>query len=217
MRRDARVTILTDPRPFNFAAMVNAGVEAASGTRGRSAQQRRGGAGTRLVGGDGAPGLPAGGRRRRRQAPLRRRHAPACGRRGRARGTRRPHPPASAWRHAGASRAVARGTRSLGGDRGLPRRDARQISGGWRAFDAEAFPVDFNDVDFCLRLAAAGWKTVWTPAATLAHLESVSRGPSVGAKRARFEEEAARFEERWRSVIRHDPFLPSGPVAHDLR
>ena len=73
-------------------------------------------------------------------------------------------------------------------------------------FDAEAFPVDFNDVDFCLRLGAAGWKTVWTPAATLAHLESVSRGPSTGAKRARFEQEAARFSERWRDVIRHDPY-----------
>ena len=38
------------------------------------------------------------------------------------------------------------------------------------------------------------------------HLESVSRGRPVGAARARFEREAAAFTERWRGVIRHDPF-----------
>jgi GT2 family glycosyltransferase len=82
-------------------------------------------------------------------------------------------------------------------------RDKYRAVGG---FDAEAFPVDFNDVDFCLRLAAAGWKCVWTPEAELFHFESISRGPSVGAKRERFEREAARFTERWLPVIRHDPF-----------
>ena len=73
-------------------------------------------------------------------------------------------------------------------------------------FDADAFAVDFNDVDFCLRLQAAGWKCIWTPAATLSHFESVSRGPAVGAKRQRFEAEARRFVERWGTVIRHDPY-----------
>ncbi|MDV2986535.1 UNVERIFIED_CONTAM: glycosyltransferase family 2 protein [Methylobacteriaceae bacterium AG10] len=73
-------------------------------------------------------------------------------------------------------------------------------------FDAETFPIDFNDIDFCLRLGARGWKTMWTPHAVLSHLESVSRGRPVGAARARFEREAAAFTERWRAVIRHDPF-----------
>ncbi len=72
--------------------------------------------------------------------------------------------------------------------------------------DAEAFPVDFNDVDFCLRLGARGWRTLWTPHARLAHLESVSRGRPSGATRARFEAEAARFSARWADVIRDDPF-----------
>ena len=69
-----------------------------------------------------------------------------------------------------------------------------------------AFAVDFNDIDFCLRLGARGWKTLWTPHAVLSHLESVSRGQPVGAARARFEREAAAFAARWRDVIRHDPF-----------
>jgi GT2 family glycosyltransferase len=72
--------------------------------------------------------------------------------------------------------------------------------------DAEAFPVDFNDIDLCLRLAARGWRSVWTPRAVLAHHESVSRGPSVGPARARFEAEGNRFAARWRAVIRDDPY-----------
>lgn len=72
--------------------------------------------------------------------------------------------------------------------------------------DADAFPVDFNDIDLCLRLAAAGWRSVWTPRAVLAHHESVSRGPSVGPARARFEAEGDRFAARWRPVIRDDPY-----------
>lgn len=82
-------------------------------------------------------------------------------------------------------------------------REKYQAVGG---FDEETFAVDFNDIDFCLRLGARGWKTVWTPHAVLSHLESVSRGRPVGAARARFEREAAAFTGRWRDVIRHDPF-----------
>ncbi|WP_238191208.1 glycosyltransferase family 2 protein [Methylobacterium frigidaeris] len=72
--------------------------------------------------------------------------------------------------------------------------------------DAEAFPVDFNDIDLCLRLAARGWRSLWTPRAVVAHHESVSRGPSIGPARARFEAEGNRFAARWRSVIRDDPY-----------
>ncbi len=82
-------------------------------------------------------------------------------------------------------------------------REKYQAVGG---FDEATFPIDFNDIDFCLRLGARGWKTMWTPHAVLSHLESVSRGRPVGAARARFEREAAAFTERWRGVIRHDPF-----------
>ncbi|GJE00781.1 glycosyltransferase family 2 protein [Methylobacterium isbiliense] len=73
-------------------------------------------------------------------------------------------------------------------------------------FDAQAFAVDFNDIDFCLRLGAAGLRSLWTPHAVLAHHESVSRGPAVGAARKRFDAEADRFAARWRAVIRDDPY-----------
>ncbi|WP_246153902.1 glycosyltransferase family 2 protein [Methylobacterium oryzihabitans] len=73
-------------------------------------------------------------------------------------------------------------------------------------FDAASFPIDFNDIDFCLRLAATGHRSLWTPRAVLAHHESVSRGPSVGPQRVRFEAEAGCFAARWRATIRDDPY-----------
>ena len=205
LRRDPRVRILIDPRPFNFAAMVNDGVAAATGAVvvllnndvavlepgwldalvRQAIRPEVGAVGAKLLYADGTlqhAGVVVGLGGRAGHI-LRRRPGDTPGHLGRLRVA---HEVSAVT---AACLAVAR--------------DKYLAVGG---FDAEAFPVDFNDVDFCLRLTAAGWKTVWTPAATLAHLESVSRGPSVGAKRARFEQEAARFSERWRDVIRHDPY-----------
>ncbi|MFN7309050.1 MAG: glycosyltransferase family 2 protein, partial [Alphaproteobacteria bacterium] len=42
--------------------------------------------------------------------------------------------------------------------------------------DEEHFRVAYNDVDFCLKLGAAGWRNVFTPHARLRHHESASRG-----------------------------------------
>jgi GT2 family glycosyltransferase len=205
LRRDPRVRILIDPQPFNFAAMVNAGVAAASGAVvvllnndvavlepgwleamvRQASRPEVGAVGAKLLYGNGSlqhAGVVVGLGGRAGHI-LRRRPGETPGHLGRLR--------------------VAHEVSAVTAACLAVSREKYQAVGG---FDAEAFPVDFNDVDFCLRLGAAGWKTVWTPDATLAHLESVSRGPSVGAKRARFEQEAARFSERWRDVIRHDPF-----------
>jgi len=48
----------------------------------------------------------------------------------------------------------------------------RQLQG----FDEEKLAVAYNDVDFCLRAQAAGFRTVYTPQATLRHTGSASRG-----------------------------------------
>jgi GT2 family glycosyltransferase/glycosyltransferase involved in cell wall biosynthesis len=55
----------------------------------------------------------------------------------------------------------------------LVRREAFFEVGG---FDQEQFAVAYNDVDFCLRLGQAGWRSVCVPRAELAHHESASRG-----------------------------------------
>lgn len=54
----------------------------------------------------------------------------------------------------------------------LVRAETWEALGG---FDARAFPVAFNDVDFCLRAAALGWRTALDPRATLVHHEGASR------------------------------------------
>ena len=78
-----------------------------------------------------------------------------------------------------------------------------------------AFAVAFNDIDFCLRLQARGYRNLFTPFATLIHAESATRGLETGPRRIRFLEEAARFRTRWRREILDDPFLP--PLLASLR
>ena len=46
-------------------------------------------------------------------------------------------------------------------------------------FDAENLPVDLNDIDLCLRLAERGWTNLWTPEATLVH---VNRARAVSTR-----------------------------------
>jgi hypothetical protein len=72
--------------------------------------------------------------------------------------------------------------------------------------DGDAFAVAYNDVDFCLRLRAAGLRNVWTPNAVLIHRESKSRGSDlVDTQIERFRGEVARMLERWGQALAHDP------------
>ena len=69
------------------------------------------------------------------------------------------------------------------------------------AFD-ESLGLDLNDVDYCLRAIAAGYRVVYEPAAELVHHESPTRGTSGSARDIR------RFVDRWQSLIeRGDPLL----------
>ena len=86
----------------------------------------------------------------------------------------------------------------------MVRRDLYQRVGG---LDEEAFPVAFNDIDFCLRLGVQGFRTVWTPYAELIHKESVSRGfDDTPEKEERFHQEFEVFESRWKDKMEDDPF-----------
>lgn len=82
------------------------------------------------------------------------------------------------------------------------RRDAFMAVGGLD----EALAVAFNDVDFCLRLRAAGYRNVWTPHARLVHRESASRGPDTHPERyQRLLREAALMRARWGALLEDDP------------
>lgn len=85
----------------------------------------------------------------------------------------------------------------------LTRREDYLALGG---LDEAAFPVAFNDVDFCLRLGAAGKAVVWTPFARLVHHESASRGRDLlPEKAARARRELAALRERWGGILANDP------------
>ena len=71
----------------------------------------------------------------------------------------------------------------------------------------ESLTVAFNDVDFCIRVRAAGYLNLWTPFATLVHHESVSRGHDVTpAKARRFADEYAAMQRRWGAELLNDPY-----------
>lgn len=72
----------------------------------------------------------------------------------------------------------------------------------------ENYAVALNDVDFCLRLREKGLLNVFTPFAEAYHYESASRGlDTVPEKAKRYEEECARFKERWKELLsKGDPY-----------
>ena len=209
LRTDPRVRIHAAPGPFNFSALINAGVAVSSGSVllllnndiavlredwlealvRQACRPEIGAVGAKLLHGDGTlqhAGVVVGLGGRAGHI-LRRRPADTPGHLGRLR--------------------VAHEVSAVTAACLAVERSKFDAVGG---LDAETFPIDFNDVDFCLRLAAAGFRTIWTPRAVLSHLESTSRGPAVGPARARFEREAEAFAARWRDVIRHDPYYHPG-------
>lgn len=73
--------------------------------------------------------------------------------------------------------------------------------------DETDFPINFNDVDFCLKLRKSGKRIVWTADAQLIHAESVSRGSdNTPAKQGRLAREQSRLMQKWRDWIMDDPY-----------
>lgn len=62
----------------------------------------------------------------------------------------------------------------------------------------ESFAVSCNDIDLCLRVRAAGWRIMWTPHATLTHVDGGTRGRDVSsAQILKHWQETARLVGRW--------------------
>lgn len=90
------------------------------------------------------------------------------------------------------------------------RRDAYEAVGGLD----EGLPVEFNDVDFCLRLRQRGHHNLWTPHAELYHHESGSRMPEARAARRTRVAEAALMMQRWGDTVRADPAYNPNLTLH---
>lgn len=86
----------------------------------------------------------------------------------------------------------------------MVRRDVYNEVGGMD----EALPVEFNDVDFCLKLRKAGYYNVYIPSVELYHYESATRGHPFRSHAAwkQHEDDMNYFKNKWGAVIDNDPF-----------
>ncbi|AQS85588.1 MAG: glycosyltransferase family 2 protein [Acetobacter aceti] len=81
----------------------------------------------------------------------------------------------------------------------------------------ESFAVSCNDIDLCLRAGAAGWRVVWTPHASLTHVDGGTRGrDATPVQILSYWLETARLVARWSGRMSRDPALnPSLRVTDD--
>jgi O-antigen biosynthesis protein len=83
------------------------------------------------------------------------------------------------------------------------RRSVYEAVGG---LNEEHLVVAFNDVDFCLKVKAAGYRNIWTPFAEMYHHESASRKTEdTPAKQARFQKEVQYMIDTWQTDTMNDP------------
>jgi GT2 family glycosyltransferase len=94
------------------------------------------------------------------------------------------------------------------------RKDAFDEVGG---FSEDHFIGVFGDVDLCLRLNEAGWRTAWSPYAEMIHHERPEDGRAVeGANAIRFDRDIRYLHQRWGRWLEDDPsYNPNLSLAHE--
>ena len=74
-----------------------------------------------------------------------------------------------------------------------------------KGLNEQELTVAFNDVDFCLKVKAAGYRNLWTPYAELYHYESKSRGrEDTPEKKQREANEIEYMRQHWHREIEND-------------
>jgi len=72
--------------------------------------------------------------------------------------------------------------------------------------DEKNLTIAFNDVDFCLKVQAAGYRNLWSPYIEMIHHESISRGTEdTPEKQARFTREVNYMKKAWGEQLLNDP------------
>ncbi len=74
-----------------------------------------------------------------------------------------------------------------------------------KGLDENNFPVNYNDVDFCLRANELGLKNIYLPQIEAIHFESKSRGKPIGREFKRWKKEYKFFKKKWNHIIIEDP------------
>lgn len=218
LAREKNVRIVSDPQPFNFSRLINAGRRAATGDvllllndDVEAADVSGSGWLGELVAHAIRPGIGCVG------ALLlypdhRIQHAGVIlGING---------GPAHAFRHAAVAEAAAEPRLQL--VREVAAVTAACLAVRTAIFDAaggldEALPVTLNDVDFCLRVAALGCRNIVTPHARLIHRESSTRGLDMTREKLdRLQRETGLFLRKWGERAADDPHLnPHLSRSHD--
>jgi len=86
----------------------------------------------------------------------------------------------------------------------MTRRDVFEEVGG---FDASHFPVGFQDIDLCLKMAENGYRILYTPFARLVHAESTTRlAPGNVNYYDTDPTELTHFLKKWSHIVGQDPF-----------
>ena len=78
----------------------------------------------------------------------------------------------------------------------MTRKDVFHSVGGFDEF----YPLNYNDVDYCLKVYHSGRRIVYTPYARLLHHESVTRTRKLETL------ETNEFKRRWYERLSHDPY-----------
>jgi GT2 family glycosyltransferase len=91
---------------------------------------------------------------------------------------------------------VARNCLAVTGACLMTRRELFEELGGL----SSVLPINYNDIDYCLKLYASGRRTVYDPDLEMIHFESSSRSPEVE------DWEKAKLLERWASITAVDPY-----------
>jgi GT2 family glycosyltransferase len=97
----------------------------------------------------------------------------------------------------------------------LTRRKVYLKAGG---FDEKQLKVAFNDIDFCLKLRARGYRILYAPEAELYHHEHASRGSEyTSANERRFIREIEFMKEKWKDALLTDPnYNPNLSLGSEL-
>lgn len=77
------------------------------------------------------------------------------------------------------------------------KKDKFDLVGGFNEID---LPINYNDIDLCLKLIEKGYRNVYTPYAKLYHHESASRFPIISDSEDRY------MRKQWGNYISKDPF-----------
>jgi GT2 family glycosyltransferase len=82
-------------------------------------------------------------------------------------------------------------------------------------FDEVNLPVELSDVDLCLRLRQRGWRAICDCRTKLLHHQSASRGGGALRLQKVYQKEREYFLEKWRAVIRDDPYFNPNLSLYD--